>query len=85
MKVLFPVEHAIFSIEHGLIEMWGSDPFTVSTCYFDKVGSFIKLVVLTAMIVSRNHVHKTVVNTKSGTGTFIKGKDELIYWFIASA
>ena len=65
--------------------MIGSDPFTFATYYSDKVGSLMQLVILTIKIVCRNHVHKTVVNTKSVTGTFIKGKNELHNWLIASA
>ena len=67
------------------METWGSNPFTFSTCYSDKVGSLMKPVILTIIIVSSNHVHKTAVNTKSGRGTFVKGKDELPNWFISSA
>ena len=44
----------------------------------------MKPAILTTTIVSSNHVHKTVVNTKSGTCNFIKGKDELPNWLIAS-
>ena len=85
MEVLLPVKHATFSIENDLMEMTGSDPFTFATCYSDKVGSLMQPVILTTTIVSSNHVHKTVVNTKSGTCNFIKGKDELPNWLIASA
>ena len=45
----------------------------------------MKLVILTIIIVSRNHAHKTEVNAKSSIGTFIKGKDELPNCLIAFA
>ena len=67
------------------MEMWGSSPFTFASCYSNKVESLMKPVILAKTIVSRNHVHKTVVNTKSGTCTFIKVKDELSNWLITSA
>ena len=41
-------------------------------------------VVLTITKVSSNRMHKTVVNTKSGTCILIKGKDELPNWLIDS-
>ena len=41
--------------------------------------------ILMLMIVSSAHVHKMVVDTKRGIGTYIKGKDELPNWLIASA
>ena len=42
-------------------------------------------VILTVIIVYSDHVDKTVVNTKCGTGTWIKGKDEIPQWLIAAA
>ena len=62
-----------------------SGPFTFTICYFNEVRSLIQLVILTATIISSTHVHKKVFNTKSGTGTFIKGKDELPNYLIAFA
>ena len=56
-----------------------------STCYSDKVVTFMQPVVLTMTLVSSNHVHKTVVNAKSDMGTFIKEINELPKWHIASA
>ena len=85
MELLFPVKFAIFSLENNLMEMMGSYPFAFATCYSDKVGSLMQPVILTVIIVSITHVHKTVVNIKSGTATFIKGKYELPNWLIDSA
>ena len=42
-------------------------------------------VTLTIIIVSGTHLHKTVVNTKSVTGTYGKGKDELPNWIVSTA
>lgn len=42
-------------------------------------------VTLTITIVSGTHLHKTVVNTKSVTGTYVKGKDELPNWIVSTA
>ena len=42
-------------------------------------------VTLTAMTVSGMHVHKTVVNTKSITGDFVAGKDDLPNWIVSKA
>ena len=77
VEVLFLVKHTMFSNENGIMEMWGSDPFTFTTCYSDKVGSLMKPVIHTITIVSTNHVQNTVVNIKGSTVTFIKEKDEL--------
>ena len=77
MEVLFPVKFAIFSTENDLMEIMGSDPFTFNSCYSDDTKSLMHLVVLTIMIVSSARLHKTVVNTRSGRGTFVKDKDEL--------
>ena len=41
--------------------------------------------ILAVTIVSRTHVHKTVVSTKNCTGAFVKGKNELLNWVIATA
>ena len=73
MEVLFPVKFAMFSTENNLMEMMGSDPFTFATCY-SEVGSLMKPVILTVIIVSSTHIQKMVVNTKNGTDPFIKGK-----------
>ena len=45
----------------------------------------MKPVIIVITIVSSTYVQKTVVSTKIGTDTFIKGKDELPNWLIASA
>ena len=45
----------------------------------------MKLVMFTIIIVSGINLHKTAVNTKSGTETCIKGKDELPNWIVAAA
>ena len=41
--------------------------------------------ILTVIIVSSNHVCKTVVNSKGRAGTWIKGKDEIPQWYVAAA
>ena len=41
-------------------------------------------VALTILKVSSTHVHKTVIDAKSDTGIFVKGKDELPNWIIAT-
>ena len=84
MELLFPVKFAIFSIENNLMEMIGSNPFTFATCYTDEVGSLMQPVIFAVTIVSIIHVHKKVVNTKSDTGTFIKGKGDLPNWLVVS-
>ena len=84
MEVLFPVKFSMFSIENNLMEMMVSDPFIFATYYSDKVGSLMQPVILTVTIMSSTHIHTTVVNTKSGIGTFNKDKDELSNWLIAS-
>ena len=65
--------------------MWGSDPFTFASCYVNAVEFLMKPVILTMIIVSSNHAHKTAVNTKNGTDTFMKGKYELPNWLIVSS
>ena len=62
-----------------------SNRFIFSSCYSDKVTTIIQSVILTATIVSSNHVDKIVVNTKGGMGTWMKGKDEPPQWFITAA
>ena len=57
--------------------MIGSDPFTFTSYYSDEINSLMQPVVLKMTIVSRTHVHKTVVKNKSSADTFIKGKDKL--------
>ena len=41
-------------------------------------------VILATTIVSGVHVHKTIVNTENGTGTFVKGEDLLPNWVITT-
>ena len=60
------------------MEINGSDPFAFHSCYLDKTNPLMQQVVLTITIVSGTHVHKIVVNIKSGTGTFVKGKHALL-------
>ena len=85
MELILQVKFAMFSTKNNLMEMVGSNPFTFFTCYSDEVGSLVQPLILTVTIVSSTHVHKTVVNAKSGTGAFIKGKDERPNWIITSA
>ena len=81
MEVLCPVKHVIFSAENGAMEMIGSDHATFASCYSPEIKSLMQLVTLLIITVSSMHVHKTVVNTKNGTGAFIKGEDDLPKWF----
>lgn len=85
LEVLFPMKYAMFSSGTDLIERWGSEPFTFNSCYTDEIKILIQLVMLVMMIVSGAHLQKTVFNTKSGTGTCTKGKDELPNWIVAVA
>ena len=80
MEVLYPMKHAIFFAEHGAMEMIGSDLATFASCYSPEIKPIMQPVVLVIIIVSGIHVHKTVVNTKRGTGAFIKGEDGLPDW-----
>ena len=59
-----------------LILIYSADSFkrihlTIREVYFTGVMSLV------IIIVSGTHVHTTIVNTKSGTGTFIKGEEDL--------
>ena len=76
-EVLHPVKFAIFLADNALMEINISDPFTFSFCHTDDVATLVQYFILTVIIISINHVDKTVVNTKGRTGTWIKGKDEL--------
>ena len=73
-EVLYPVKSAIFLADKDRMEINISDPFTLSSCYADEAETLMKPVIFTVIIVSNNHVDKTIVNTKGGTGTWIKGK-----------
>ena len=78
MEVLFPVKYITFSTEHNLMEINVSDPFTFNSWYSDEIKPLTQIVVLKILILSGTHVHKIVVNIKSGTGTFVKGKHALL-------
>ena len=84
MKLLYPVKYAVFSTETNLMVMMGRNYHTFSFCYSNTTRSLLCPVMLVTMIVSGVHVHKTVVNTESGTGAFIKGVDLLPNWVIAT-
>ena len=82
IEVLFTVKFATFSTDRDLMEINISDHFTFATCYSNKVATLMQQVILTVTIVSSNHVYNTVVNTKSGTGAYVKGIDKLPQWLI---
>ena len=62
------------------MEMMGSDDATFASCYTPETRSLMQPIALVIIIISGTHAHKTVVNTKNGTGTFIKGSDDLPKW-----
>ena len=57
--------------------MMGSDDVTFASCCTPETRSLMQPIVLVIIIISRMHVHKTSVNIKNGTGTFVKGLDNL--------
>ena len=85
MEVLFPVKFATFSTKSDLMKTMGSDRFAFTSYFSDKIKLLMQPVTLTVTIVPSTHVHKIAVNTKSGTGTFVKGKDEIYNWILATA
>lgn len=85
MEVLHPVKFSIFASNKDLMEFNISDPFTFSSCDTNEVAILMQPVILTVIIASSNHVDRKVVNSKGGTGTWIKVKDELPQWIIAAA
>ena len=64
--------------------MMGSDPHMFDSCYSNTTRIFTQPVMLVILIVSGVHVHKTVVNTESGTGSCIKGVEVLHNWVITT-
>ena len=82
IEVLYLVKFAIFVAEKDLMEFNTSDPFDFSSCCTDEAAMLTQLVILTVLIISSNHVDKTVVNSKEGTDTWTKGDNELPRWLI---
>ena len=84
MEVFFQWSSLCFQLKK-IMEIMGSDLFAFNSCYSDEIKSPMQPVMLTIIIMSSTHVHKTIVNTESGTCALVKGKDILPNWIIAAA
>lgn len=84
-EVLYPVKFTIFDAEHGPMDLISSEQCAFAPLHPLESKSLMQLVILFIIIISNAHVHKTVLNTKSGTGAFIKGLNQLPEWLVWAA
>ena len=83
IELLHPVKFAIFSVNLGLQLLLSSDMMLFEK-HNQQEGSDMNPVVLNVLVMSTNHLDKTVM--LPGKGTFVKGEDEqLPGWLVAAA
>ena len=61
MHVIYPVKFVIFIADKDPIKINISDPFTFSSYCTEEAATLVQPVILIVIIVSSNHVDKTVV------------------------
>ena len=75
IELLCPIKCAIFQVNEGL-QLISSSNMSLFETYFNKEGSFMQPIILTACVVSEDHIGKTAI--LACKGTFIKGKDTML-------
>ena len=72
-EVPFPVKFAIFTVNTGLCTLMHSDRHLFSKFFEEPEGKVMQPIVLCVLVVSENHLDKTVVSP--GKGACLKGVD----------
>ena len=82
VEILYPVKFAIFTVNFGLQLLYSSDS-TLFEKHNEEEGSGMNPVILNVLVLSANHLDKTVMQPCKGT--FIKGVDKKLPGWLEAA
>ena len=74
-EVILPIKYALCAVNKGLHALISSDVCLFHEFFGEPEGKAMKPVMLVALVISKDHLDKTVVSP--GVGAYVKGEDIL--------
>ena len=74
-EVVFPIKYAIYSVNNGLHTLTSSNVLLFNEYLVESEGKVIKPVILVILVISSDHLDKTVISL--GVGVYVKGEYSL--------